>query len=104
MTHQCNLQPLLLPFHGVYEAHLNSEDMHVPELALDKVKAHGGTMVMWHISLSPYITVLPSNSPCYQSILLKFPDALSSIHTALYLPTDGKDEQFHLVSRIGSPF
>ena len=94
MLHQCDLPPLLLPFRGNYEVHLNSEDMHVPDLALDKTKAHGGTMVMWHTSLSPFITVLPSESPSYQSILLKLPGTIPSIHTALYLPTSGKEEEF----------
>ena len=94
MLHQCDLPPYLLPFRGMYEAYLNSEDLHVPDLALDKVKAHGGTMVMWHTSLSPFITILPSENASYQSVLLKMPGTLSSIHTALYLPTAGKEEQF----------
>ena len=94
MLHHCDLSPLLQPFQGIYEATLNSEDLYFPDLALDKVKAHGGTMVMWHVSLSPYITALPSSSSCYQSILLKMPGSVSSIHTALYLPTAGKEEQY----------
>ena len=94
MLHQCDLPPYLLPFRGMYEAHLNSEDLHVPDLALDKVKAHGGTMVMWHTSLSPYVTILPSESPSYLSVLVKMPGTIPSIHTALYLPTAGKEEQF----------
>ena len=94
MLFQCDLPPLLLPFHGNYDAHLNSEDMHDPELPLEKARAHGGTMVMWHTSLTPYITVLPSVSSSYQSILLKLPGVIPSIHTALYLPTAGREEQF----------
>lgn len=94
MLHSCDLPPLILPFRGKYEAHLNSEDFHQPDLALDNVKAHGGTMVMWQSSISPYVTVLKTKSPSFQSILLKLPGNIPSIHTVLYLPTAGKDDQY----------
>ena len=94
MLYQCNLPHLLHPFRGIYEIYLNSEDIFDPDLPLDKVKAHGGTMVMWHTSLSPYVTVIPSESPSYQSVLIKKPGLLSSIHTVIYLPTAGKEEHF----------
>ena len=74
---QSDLPPLLLPFLGNYEVFLNSEDVYNPELPLEKVRPHGGTMVMWHQSLSSFITVLPSESPSYQSILLKHYPLLS---------------------------
>ena len=94
MLHQCDLHPLLGPFHGNYDAHLNSEDYHDQDLALDKVKARGGTMIMWHTSLTPLITVIPTESPSFQTILLKLPETVPSLHTALYLPTAGKEDQF----------
>ena len=94
MLHQSDLPPLILPFQGEYHFHLNSEDMYESDLSLVKSRAHGGTMIMWHNSINPYITILPSQSPSFQSTLLKIPGTLSSIHTALYLPTSGKEEQF----------
>ena len=94
MIYQSDLPPLLLPFRGVYEAHLNSEDLFEPDLALDKVKAKRGTMVLWKASLSPFVTVLPSESSCYQSVLLKLPNSIPSVHTVLYLPTSGKEQQY----------
>ena len=94
MLHQCDLHPLLGPFLGNYDAHLNSEDYHDQDLALDKVKARGGTMIMWHTSLTPLITVIPTESPSFQTILLKLPETVPSLHTALYLPTAGKEDQF----------
>ena len=94
MLHNCDLQPLLLPFQGKYEAHLNSEDLHQPDLALEKVRAHGGTMIMWQTSLSPFVKLLPTDSPSFQSILLKLPGTIPSIHTALYLPTSGREDLY----------
>ena len=94
MLYQCDLPPLLLPFHGKYEAYLNSEDLYEPVLPLDKVKAHGGTMIMWESSLTPFISIIPSVSSSFSSILLNFPGTLSSIHTVVYLPTSGRDDQF----------
>ena len=94
MCHQSDLPPLLLPFRGTYECHLNSEDLQVQELSLSKSKAHGGTMVLWHSSISSSITVIPSESPSFQSVLMKIPGTVPSVHTALYLPTSGKEDQF----------
>ena len=94
MLHQCDLHLLLGPFLGMYDAHLNSEDSHDQDLALDKVKARGGTMIMWHTSLTPFITVIPTESSSFQTILLKLPETVLSLHTAIYLPTSGKEDQF----------
>ena len=94
MIHQSCLPPLFHPFHGSYASHLNSEDSHDPDLALESVRAHGGTMAMWHISLNPFITVLPTDSPSFLTILLKLPAAVASLHTVVYLPTAGKEEEF----------
>ena len=90
-TYQCDLAPLLHPFLGSYEAYLNSEDVFDMDLPLTHPKAKGGTMVMWHISLSPHLKVLPSTSPCFISILLSPPGILPSLHTAVYLPTAQQD-------------
>ena len=94
MLHQSDLPPLLLPFKGRYDSHLNSEDLYAEDLPLKKSRAHGGTMVMWHTSISPFVTVLPTISPSFVSILLKLPGIVPSVHTALYLPTSGREDQF----------
>ena len=52
-SYRCDLAPLLTPFIGSYEAHLNSEDAHDMDLPLTHPKAKGGTMILWHSSLSP---------------------------------------------------
>ena len=94
MLHQCDLPPLLLPFSGKYECHLNSEDLYDPALLLDKVRAYAGTMILWECSLSSFITLIPSVSPSFSSILLNLPGTLPSIHTVVYLPTSGREDQF----------
>ena len=90
-TYRCDLTPLLSPFLGEYEAHLNSEDAHDMELPLTHPKAKGGTMALWHSSLSPYLKVLPTTSPSFFSDLLSVPGHLLALHTAVYLPTAGRD-------------
>ena len=97
MTHQADLPLLLQPFSGKYAAHLNSEDLHDHDLAIESSRAHGGTMIMWLSSLSPFITILPTVSSSFLTILLKPDDAIPSLHTVIYLPTAGKDDQFFSV-------
>ena len=92
--YRCDLAPLLAPFLGQYESHLNSEDVHDMELPLTHPRAKGGTMVMWHSSLSPYVKVLPTPSPSFVSVLLTPPGTLPSLHTAVYLPTAGKEGEW----------
>ena len=61
------------------------------DLPLTHPKAKGGTMVLWHTSLSPYLKILPTCSPSFVSVLLSPPGMLPSLHTGVYLPTAGKD-------------
>ena len=68
--------------------------MYAEDLPLAKSRAHGGTMILWHTSISPFVTVLPSRSSSFLSIILKMPGTVTSVHTALYLPTSGKEDQF----------
>ena len=77
-SYRCDLAPLLTPFIGSYEAHLNSEDAHDMDLPLTHPKAKGCTMILWHSSLSPYLKVLPTTSPCFVSVLLTPPGLLPS--------------------------
>ena len=89
--YQCDLQPLLQPFLGTYSAHLNSEDVHDLELPLTHPRAKGGTLIMWHNSLSPNMKILDTNSSSFISVLLSPPGLIPSLHTAVYFPTAGKD-------------
>ena len=51
-------------------------------------------MVMWHVSLSPHLKVLPTTFPSFVSVLLSPPGILPSLHTAVYLPTAGRDGEW----------
>ena len=90
-TYKCDLSPLIQPFLGSYETHLNSEDAHDMDLPLTHPRAKGGTMIMWHNSLSPHLKVLDTPSPSFVSVLLSPPGLLPSLHSSVYLPTAGKD-------------
>ena len=93
-TYRCDLDPLLQSFLGSYQSHLNSDDVHDLELPLTHPRAKGGTMVLWHSSLSPFIKILPSSSPSFISVLLSPPGHLPSLHTGVYLPTAGRDGEW----------
>ena len=84
LVHSSDLPPLLRPFHGRYEAYLNSEDTHDPDLALETVRAHVGTMEMWHVSLSPYVTITYTESSHFQTVLRKPPAVVPSLHISIY--------------------
>ena len=96
----CDTSLLLQTFQGCYSYHLSSEDLYLPELALEHSKAKGGTMILWQATLDPYITVIPSDSPSIAAILMKVPGISSSVHVAIYLPTAGQEAQF--VSALAS--
>ena len=51
-------------------------------------------MIMWNPSLSPFLKILPTSSPSFISVLLTPPGVLPSVHTAVYLPTAGKDGEW----------
>ena len=98
---QSDLQHCMTYFCGDYSSSLNSEDFHSPDLALYKTKAKGGTLVMWRNFLSPFITILPVDTPAFLPVLLAIPHLLPSIHIALYLPTAGKEAQYvHELSEL----
>ena len=78
-------------FDGIYDGYINSEDVHDPDLPLTHARAKGGTMVIWHTSLAPFIKVIKTNSPSFISVLFSPPGYLPSLHTGVYLPTAGKD-------------
>ena len=91
---QCDAAALFQTFNGCYSYHLNSEDLHCPEIALDCSKTKGGTMVMWETSLDSFITVIPTTSSSLTALLLKITGQTLSLHIGIYLPTAGKEIQF----------
>ena len=55
--YQADIPMYMKHFQGDYSFALNSEDLHVPDLALNKTRSKGGTLIMWKHALDPYITV-----------------------------------------------
>ena len=88
--YKCDISPLIQPFTDSYSTHLNSEDVHDMELPLTHPRAKGGTLIMWHNSLSSHLKILDTSSPSFVSVLYSPPGLLPSVHTAVYLPTAGK--------------
>ena len=77
--------------------YLNSEDVHEMDLPMTHSRAKGGTMVIWHSSLSSHIRVLPTSSPSFVSVLHSpspLPNILPPVHTGVYLPTAGRDGEW----------
>ena len=91
---QCDVKSALEPIQGEYCFFLNSEDLHSPELPLENMRAKGGTMLLWEISLDPYITILPSTTSSILPMLFKPPNHTMSCHIVIYLPTSGQESEF----------
>ena len=89
---QCDAATLLQTFQGCYNFHLNSEDLHVPEIAQTKSKTNGGTMILWQTSLDPFVTVIQTTSPSVTAVLFDVPGY--SLPTSWYISPN---------SRKGSP-
>ena len=81
-------------FQGKYCCELNSEDKHDVEIAMNKSKAIGGTMVLWKKALDKFITTVPATSPGFLPIIFSPPDSPPSVHLGIYLPTAGKEAEF----------
>lgn len=77
-----------------YKASLTSNDLFDPDLAIIKSKPIGGTMVLWHNSIDPFVTPQPSPTSAISVIALNVPGCRTSIHLAIYMPTSGKDSEF----------
>ena len=91
---QCDSTSALAPFLSTYRHNLNSEDSYFPELATEQRQAHGGTLVLWHSALDPFITLLPTTSPSVLPLLLSVPGLAKSAHIGIYLPTSSRDQDF----------
>ena len=51
-------------------------------------------MVMWQMSLDPFVSIIPTQSSSVAAILLNIPGSCLSAHIAIYLPTSGQEVQF----------
>ena len=67
-------------FSGKFNFSLNSEDMFDMDLSMDKVKAKGGTLVMWDSKLDQHVTVLHAPSPAVIPLLDQSMSALSDLN------------------------
>ena len=95
MLFQCDEQQLTSLFKGEYFSHLHSEDLLDNFLPLTKLRAKGGTMVMWKKCLDQYVTVWTRHtSPGFLPLVFSYPGATTSIHITIYLPTSGQDALF----------
>ena len=81
-------------FGDEYCSELNSEDKFDIEIAMNKRKATGGTMVLWKKCLDKYVTIHPVHSTSFLPLVFSPPDSPVSVHIALYLPTSGKEAEF----------
>ena len=94
--YQADIPMYMKHFQGDYSFALNSEDLHVPDLALNKTRSKGGTLIMWKHALDPYITVAPLHTSAFLPVFLHKPGFQPSIHIGVYLPTAGKDPEYLL--------
>ena len=81
-------------FKGEYSFALNSPDLYDPGLPMTHSKAHGGTMIMWRTEYDPFVSILAVESSAFLPLLFSPPGHPLSIHIAVYLPTQGKENEF----------
>ena len=91
---QSDIDRTMRPVSGQYCYHLNSDDLHDPDLAMIRNRSIGGTLVMWTKSLDPYVSIHPVSTTSFIPLILQLPGYPVSIHIALYLPTSGRDQDF----------
>ena len=73
---------------------LNSDDLHDPSIPLQFNRSLGGTMFLWRRDLDPYVEIIKPSSPSHLAALFKYPGCALSVHFTIYMPTQGKDQQF----------
>ena len=89
-----DLDLVMSPLSGCYNASLNSADKFDPELPLLKSRASGGTLALWKVQHDPHITIFPASSAAFLPVIFNPPDSPLSIHIAVYLPTLGLESRF----------
>ena len=91
---QCDSNQFFQYIEGEYCWHLNSDDLHDPELPLTRSRSHGGTAALWQKNLDPYVEIISTTTTAFLPIVLKMPGLRTAIHIAIYMPTSGKDNEF----------
>ena len=91
---QCDADALMETFRGSYNFDLNSSDKYDPDLPLMKLKAKGGTMILWKLEHDPFITIHPVTTTAFLPIIFTPPGLAQSIHVCVYLPTQGQENSF----------
>ena len=91
---QADQKPVLSHLHNQYRYCLNTDDLHDPDLALTRTRMVGGTLVLWAISLDPYITIYTPSTSSHTAIILQIPGFQTHVHVCIYLPTSGRDQDF----------
>ena len=51
-------------------------------------------MLVWSLSIDPYLTMLPTTTSAILPCQLKLPGLVTSYHFCIYLPTAGQNEEF----------
>ena len=91
---QCDSSQFLPVFRGRLCWHLNSDDLHNPELPMIQSRSYGGTAALWQKELDPYVEVFPTMTTSFLPVVLKMPGLRTSVHISTYMPTHGKDSAF----------
>ena len=93
-TFQSDIKPLMQTLQCKYDYFLNSDDLHSPEVSVKQAFSYGGTLLLWKNELTSFISIFPVDTPAFTPLILKAPETPVSAHIALYLPTQGKDQEF----------
>ena len=91
---QCDSPLAMQLFKNDYCSYLNSTDIYDPDLPLTYSKAHGGSMIMWKALHDPHVSIIPVGTSSFSPIKFSPPGHPTSIHIAVYLPTQGKEAEF----------
>ena len=90
----CDVRQILQPLSANFNYFLNSEDSHDETLALDYVKAKGGTLAIWDSKYDPYIKILKAPSSSILPIIMTIPGHMTCCHIGVYMPTSGLEAEF----------
>ena len=91
---QHDLKEVLKQLDDEYCYHLNSDDLHDPELGLTRCRIVGGTLLLWAKQLDPYVSIHQPTNSSFTAMILRIPGVQVSIHVCLYMPTSGKENDF----------
>ena len=91
---QCDLELRTAIFKGQYSCSLNSSDLYDKDEATKATRTFGGTMILWKKEYDPFVAVYPTDTTAFLPIVFSPPGVTISIHVSIYLPTQGKENEF----------